>query len=350
MHDDDLREGFDTLLSPIREAAPPPMQVIRRRLRRRRVRTVAASTAALAAMAATVLSVHLTAGPRPPTASPATTPTPTGFTAPRSVPPSGSPIPGVRRTAVTYQVLSPVNSLALSADVSLVTITGSQQRTVSVTEQIQYSQTPPSFSRSVSGGVLSLGYTCPAERDCGVSYQIQVPRDTAVSVTLQTGFDHAVRARRAGHREHRDRCDLRHRPQRRPGQAAHRHRRDHRRLHLAADRPAGHRPGRRDQHRRAGHGALQRHRERLQLRRQRQHQWVVPVCDHGPGRHWRHNDRPGRPGHVAFGRHARRRQRLLHRPPVRHAQSLGTGTDNLEAPESVAMESGFAVYRPAVAR
>jgi hypothetical protein len=187
MHDDDLREGFDTLLSPIREAAPPPMQVIRRRLRRRRVRTVAASTAALAAMAATVLSVHLTAGPRPPTASPATTPTPTGFTAPRSVPPSGSPIPGVRRTAVTYQVLSPVNSLALSADVSLVTITGSQQRTVSVTEQIQYSQTPPSFSRSVSGGVLSLGYTCPAERDCGVSYQIQVPRDTAVSVTLQTG-------------------------------------------------------------------------------------------------------------------------------------------------------------------
>jgi hypothetical protein len=37
-------------------------------------------------------------------------------------------------------------------------------------------------------------------------------------------------------------------------------------------------------------------------------------------------------------------------PALRHAQSLGTGIDNLEAPESVAMESGFAVYRPAVAR
>jgi hypothetical protein len=187
MHDDDLREGFDTLLAPIREAAPPPMQVIKRRVRRRRVRTAAASTAALAAVAAAVLSVHLTAGARPSAASPAATPASTGFTAPTSVPPSGSPIPGVRRSAVTYRVLSPVSSLALSADVSLVTISGSQQRTVSVTEQIQYSQAPPSFSRSLRGGTLSLGYTCPAEPDCGVSYQIQVPRDTAVSVTLQTG-------------------------------------------------------------------------------------------------------------------------------------------------------------------
>jgi hypothetical protein len=187
MHDDDLREGFDTLLGPIREAAPPPMQVIRRRLLRRRVMMVAATTAAVAAIAATVMSVHLTAGSSRPAASPATTPAPTGFTAPRSVPPSGSPIPGVRRSAVTYRVLSPVSSLALSADVSQVTITGSRQRTISVTEQISYSQTPPTFSRSLRAGTLSLGYTCPAERDCGVSYQIQVPRDTAASVTLQTG-------------------------------------------------------------------------------------------------------------------------------------------------------------------
>jgi hypothetical protein len=187
MHDDDLREGFDTLLGPIREATPPPMPVIRRRLRRRRVRTAAASTAALAAIAATVLSVHLTAGSRPPTASRAATPAPTGFTAPRPVPPSGSPIPGVRRSAVTYRVLSPVSSVALSADVSQVTISGGRQRTISVTEQMTYSQTPPSFSRSLARGTLSLGYTCLAERDCGASYHIQVPRGTAVSVTLQTG-------------------------------------------------------------------------------------------------------------------------------------------------------------------
>lgn len=185
MHDDDLREEFDTLLRPIREATPPPMPLIRRRLRRRRVRIVAADTAALATIAVTVLSVHLSAGSRPPTASPAATST--RFTAPKAVPPSGSPIPGLRQSAETYRVLSPVSSLALSADASQVTISGNQQRAISVTEQIWYSQTPPSFSRSLTGGTLSLGYTCPAERECGVSYHIQIPRDTAVSVTLQTG-------------------------------------------------------------------------------------------------------------------------------------------------------------------
>ena len=175
MHDDDLRQGFDTLLGPILEATPPPMPLIRRRLHRRRVRTVAVSTAALAAIAATVLSVHLT------------TPAPAGLTAPKPVPPFGSPIRGLQQRAETYQVQSPVSSLALSADVSQVTITGSKQRAISVTEQIWYSQTPPSFSRSLTGGTLSLGYTCPAGRDCGVSYHIRVPRATAVSVTLRTG-------------------------------------------------------------------------------------------------------------------------------------------------------------------
>jgi hypothetical protein len=175
MHDDDLRDGFDALLGPIREATPPPMPVIRHRLRRRRVRTAAVSTAALAGIAATVLSVHLTAA------------TPTVLTAPRPASASASSVPGVRHSVETYRVLSPVRSLALSAAVSQVTITGSQQRTTSVTEQIWYSQRLPSFSRSLAGGTLSLGYTCPAEADCGVGYHIQVPRDTAVSVTLQSG-------------------------------------------------------------------------------------------------------------------------------------------------------------------
>jgi hypothetical protein len=35
---------------------------------------------------------------------------------------------------------------------------------------------------------------------------------------------------------------------------------------------------------------------------------------------------------------------------ARWPSRTGAGIDNLEAPESVAMESGFAVYRPAVAR
>lgn len=171
MHDDDLRAGFNTMLGAIREAPPPPLPLIRRRLRRRRTRAIAVSTAALAGIAAAALSIHLTAM------------TPTEPAAP----PSGPHIPGQQHSTRTFRVLSSVRSLALSAAASQVTISGSRHRAISVTERIRYARTPPAFSRSVTGRTLRLGYACPAERVCSVSYHIQIPRRTAVSVTLQTG-------------------------------------------------------------------------------------------------------------------------------------------------------------------
>jgi hypothetical protein len=68
-----------------------------------------------------------------------------------------------------------------------VTVTGSQRSTVSVTEQIQFSDRPPVMTRAVTGKTLTLGYRCPNESRCAASYDIQVPRDMAVRVSSGNG-------------------------------------------------------------------------------------------------------------------------------------------------------------------
>ena len=81
---------------------------------------------------------------------------------------------------------APLHALTVNDDVGTVTVTGSSRRSVLVTEHQFYRGLPPETRRPVSGGQLTLGYSCRS-RDCGLSYDIQVPRSMPVRVSTGTG-------------------------------------------------------------------------------------------------------------------------------------------------------------------
>ena len=63
MRDEDLREEFAAWLRHVREADPPGLPVIKRRLRRRRRRNAIAGTTALAAVAGLAVAIAAALGP-----------------------------------------------------------------------------------------------------------------------------------------------------------------------------------------------------------------------------------------------------------------------------------------------
>jgi len=97
---------------------------------------------------------------------------------------SPRPVQGGYRMSASYTVSSPVGALVVDGGVGTITITGSPRSTVSVSEQVTFSHRPPAMTRDLSGKTLRLGYTCT---DCGVAYDIRVPRGVAVKVTSGTG-------------------------------------------------------------------------------------------------------------------------------------------------------------------
>jgi hypothetical protein len=96
-------------------------------------------------------------------------------------------IPGTHRSTVVHRISSPVSALVVTSRVGNVTVTGTRGSTASVTEEITYTSKPPVTTRSVSGGTLTVGYTCPVELVCAVVYHIRVPRTAAVQVTANAG-------------------------------------------------------------------------------------------------------------------------------------------------------------------
>jgi hypothetical protein len=187
MRDEDLREEFAAWLRPVRAAEPPALPVIRRRLRRRRTRQAIGSTAALAAVAGLAVAISATVGaPRAPAGPPAASPLtqPSGIVVTTTGP---RPARGGYQASAAYTVSAPVSSLVVAGELGEVTITGSQRSTVSVTEQIQYSDRPPVMTRAMTGKTLTLGYRCPDESKCTASYDIQVPRDMAVRASSANG-------------------------------------------------------------------------------------------------------------------------------------------------------------------
>jgi hypothetical protein len=95
-------------------------------------------------------------------------------------------VPGTHESTTVYRVSSPVSSLVVTGHVGDVTVVGGGSATL-VTQQIDYSKTPPATSRSINGRTLTVTYTCPVQLVCGVAYIIQVPRDVAVQATTDTG-------------------------------------------------------------------------------------------------------------------------------------------------------------------
>ncbi|HEX6448664.1 MAG TPA: hypothetical protein VF060_04295, partial [Trebonia sp.] len=89
--------------------------------------------------------------------------------------------------AKTYTVSATVTSLSVDTSGS-VTVTGTAgSGSVTVTETSSYSKTPPATSHTVSGSALTLGYSCKAQLLCSVSYDIKVPRGTAVHAEGREG-------------------------------------------------------------------------------------------------------------------------------------------------------------------
>jgi hypothetical protein len=69
-----------------------------------------------------------------------------------------------------------------------VSITGGDRSTVAITAHLAYRGSTPVLTRRVTGGVLDLGYRCPSgSRDCGVSFDLTVPRGLVTTVRLQVG-------------------------------------------------------------------------------------------------------------------------------------------------------------------
>ena len=85
----------------------------------------------------------------------------------------------------TFTAAAPAGGLTVLDDVGSVTITGSDRDTVAVTERLSYRGYSPVTTRSLSGGVLTLDYRCRSD-DCGVAYDIEVPRSLGVRVEADT--------------------------------------------------------------------------------------------------------------------------------------------------------------------
>ena len=116
--------------------------------------------------------------------------TPSPGTATATASASASPglsVPGTHRATTTYQVSAPVSTVVVTGHVGNVTITGGSGPTISVTQQVDYSKTPPTTTRTVSGNTLTVTYSCPAQVVCGVAYTLGVPRTVAVQVTAGAG-------------------------------------------------------------------------------------------------------------------------------------------------------------------
>ena len=90
----------------------------------------------------------------------------------------------------SYTITEPVTSLKIDNPVGNTEIEATDTNTVSVTEQLRYTGDPPQTSYPITGGQLTLSYTCPGVLDvnsCSVTYVVKVPRRLAVQIDGKVG-------------------------------------------------------------------------------------------------------------------------------------------------------------------
>jgi len=108
-------------------------------------------------------------------------------TSPGPPPVGGQDATLIRRTQSSL-VNSPVTGLVVRASVGGVSIVGGDRNTVAITAHLVYRGSAPVITRRVTGGVLDLGYQCPSgSRDCGVFFDLTVPRGLGATVRLEVG-------------------------------------------------------------------------------------------------------------------------------------------------------------------
>jgi hypothetical protein len=100
---------------------------------------------------------------------------------------SGTSIPGVHEQTTTYTFDQAITTLVVDGGAGNVTVTGSARTTTEVTEHLYYSRQVPGTTRTISGGTLTAGYSCPIQVTCLVSYDVAVPRAVAVKATTRAG-------------------------------------------------------------------------------------------------------------------------------------------------------------------
>lgn len=86
-----------------------------------------------------------------------------------------------------FTVSARVTAVVIDGGSGSVDVTGSSRSTVSVAQQATYSGKPPSATHVLHGTTLTVSYTCQVQVVCGVSYEVQVPIDVAVSVSTSAG-------------------------------------------------------------------------------------------------------------------------------------------------------------------
>lgn len=87
----------------------------------------------------------------------------------------------------TYTVTARVTTLTVDTAGSIAVTGTAGQGPVTVTESPSYTAAPPVATHTVSGSGLTLGYTCKTQLLCSVSYDIKVPRGTAVHARGREG-------------------------------------------------------------------------------------------------------------------------------------------------------------------
>lgn len=101
--------------------------------------------------------------------------------------PSGSSVPGVHEQTQTYTFDQAISTLVVNGGAGNVTVTGGARTSVEVTEHLYYSRQVPGTTRTISGGTLTAGYSCPIQVTCLVSYDVSVPSGVAVKATTRAG-------------------------------------------------------------------------------------------------------------------------------------------------------------------
>jgi hypothetical protein len=89
--------------------------------------------------------------------------------------------------AQNYTITGHITTVVINGDAASITVTGSNRKTILVSQQPYYSKKPPATSRRVTGTTLTLSYNCSTEVVCGVTYDVQVPRGVAVQAGSRAG-------------------------------------------------------------------------------------------------------------------------------------------------------------------
>lgn len=99
----------------------------------------------------------------------------------------GSPPTAPEHVTSSYSVRGHVRTLVVTAHAGDVQVTGGTTGAVSVTQHVAFYRHAPTVTHRLAAGVLSLTSHCAANEFCSVSYDIVVPRATAVQVTDDVG-------------------------------------------------------------------------------------------------------------------------------------------------------------------